>query len=172
MVRLRAGDSLVLTPPCAGELGGGPLRPLLASGLGRQPPGLRLPQHSLRAVPRRAKQERSQRKAMVMSQGSGGHLPGRLPVLSLGTRMLAGNLEGTVPFLGTCQSGQDVPEQSCLGQQQLWPWLTLGPGPREKVGPIKVALDPLARGKCQVMAVSHSHCTQLLPTGPASGAAL
>lgn len=72
-------------------------------------------QHSPKAVPRRAKQERSQRKAMVHCQGGAGHRSGRLPILSLCTGLLSGDLEVTVFFLGRCQSGQDVLKQAPPG---------------------------------------------------------
>lgn len=69
-----------------------------------------------------------------------------LPVISLCTRLLSGDLEVTIPFLTVCQGGQNMPEQA-WDSQQLWPQLNLRPQSRAKVGLTKVALNPQPKGK-------------------------
>lgn len=82
----------------------------------------------------------------MMSVLGVGRLPGRLPILSLYTRLLSGDLEVTVSP-GHVPDWAGLAEQACLGQQQLQPWLSSRPGSRAKAGLAEVDLDSRPRGK-------------------------
>lgn len=125
LVRLRAGGSHHRTWLLLAGLGfGGIITPSSLHSLF-------LPWHSPKAVPRRAQQERSQRKVMALQSRGGGCKRGEFPFIPLctsssfrgpGTRLLSRGLEVIILFLGMCPTEQDVPEQSWhqgLGWQQV-----------------------------------------------------
>lgn len=95
----------------------GPCCPLLIWGLVEPAPlptvggrgdslsGLSLPRYLPKAVPRRAQQERSQRKFMVLPSERCGVPAAGLPIISLCTRLLSEDLDVIIPFLGMCPTG-------------------------------------------------------------------
>lgn len=95
----------------------GPRCPLLIWGLLEPAPlptvggrgdslsGLCLPRYLPKAVPRRAQQERSQRKFMVLPSEWCGVPAAGLPIISLCTRLLSEDLDVIISFLGMCPTG-------------------------------------------------------------------
>lgn len=120
----RGRDSLSLIPPGTVELGVGTPGPLAGLRVGDTAfPASTCPGTHRKLCPE-GRRTGARRRSWCCVQGGVEPLPRGFLVISLRMRLLSGDPEVTISFLGVCQRGQDVPEQardsSSCGHGRAW----------------------------------------------------
>lgn len=166
----RGRDSLSLTPPGTVELGVGTPGPLAGLRVGDTAfPASTCPGTHRKLYPGGRRTGARERSWCCVQKGVE-PLPGGFLVISLCMRLLSGDLEVTISFLGVCQRGQDVPEQARTAAAVAM--AELGVMAKGKAEANQGGPQPTAKKRKRSHGFFHSHCTWLPPLGPASGGAL